>query len=40
VRVSFADSTEQDYGQRTVIVNNLLNQAPFASSSCRARTSR
>ena len=29
VRVSFADSTEQDYGQRTVIVNNLLNQAPF-----------
>jgi len=29
VRVAFADGTEQDYGQRTVIVNNLLNQAPF-----------
>ena len=29
VRVAFADGTEQDYGQRTVTVNNLLNQAPF-----------
>ena len=29
VRISFTDGTEQDYGQRTVFVNNLLNQAPF-----------
>ncbi len=29
VRVAFADSTELDFGERTVIVDNDLNQAPF-----------
>ncbi len=29
VRISFADATEEDFGERTVVVDNSLNQAPF-----------
>ena len=29
MRVTFADGTAEDLGQRSVVVNNDLNQAPF-----------